>query len=157
MKLSEGNRVTIQALKNLGSPRNQIWMNRFKAMVMRSSLIMTAGTFVFTHAAIHPSWWTEVKDHRNMEHYSLFGEFDLTPKSDQPRRTYNWIDSIPEGTTVIVGHDARSTIAPVTKTGELGGQAIFLDTGSGKGGSLSSVDIRFTDEGKMKMENFTKH
>ena len=156
MKLSEGNRVTIQALKNLGSPRNQIWMNRFRGMVMRSPFIVDFGSFVFTHAAIHPSWWTEAKDQKSMENYSLFGEFDAPSQTDRPRRTYDWVDAIPAETTVIVGHDARSNV-PVTQIGNLGGSAIFLDTGSGKGGYLSSLDLRFTEEGKIKMENFTRH
>ena len=157
MKLSEGNRVTINALKNLGSPRNQIWMNRFKGMVSQSSFVMNASSFVFTHAAIHPSWWSEAKDQKSMENYSLFGEFDPTLQSEKPRRTYNWVDAIPASTTVLVGHDSRSTSAPFIQNGKLGGQAIFLDTGSGKGGFLSSLDLRFTEEGTIKMENFTKH
>lgn len=157
MKLSDGNRVTINALKNLGSPRNKIWMNRFKGMVARSSFIMSTGSFVFTHAAIHPSWWSETKDYKTMENYSLFGEFDPTTQTEKPRRTYDWVDAIPEGNTVIVGHDSRSSTAPFIHNGKQGGQAIFLDTGSGKGGVLSSLDLRFTENGEIKMENFTRH
>lgn len=157
MQLSEGNRVTINALKNIGSVRNKIWMNRFKGLVARSQFAISTESFVFTHAAVHPSWWTEEKDQKSMENYSLFGEFDPTPQSEKPRRTYNWVDAIPEGTTVLVGHDSRSTSVPFTHEGKQGGKAVFLDTGSGKGGILSSLDLRFTEEGKLKMENFTTY
>lgn len=160
MRLSDGNKVTTTALSNLGNPRRDRWMSRFRGLVSRSSLTLTLDNYVFTHAAIHPSWWTEAQEHKSMENFSLFGEFEPSPSrftaQDRPRRTYNWVEAVPSNTTVFVGHDARSYVAPITQTNESGGRAVFLDTGSGKGGYLSSVDLRFTPEG-LKMENFTKH
>jgi predicted kinase len=160
MRLSEGNKVTTTALSNLGNPRRDRWMARFRGLVARSALTLTLDNYVFTHAAIHPSWWTAAQDHKSMENFSLFGEFEPSPTpftaTDRPRRTYNWVEAVPSNTTVFVGHDARSYVAPITQTNEQGGRAVFLDTGSGKGGYLSSVDLRFTPEG-LKMENFTKH
>jgi hypothetical protein len=160
MRLSEGNRVTVQALNNLGNPRRDRWMARFKGLVARSPLILELDNYVFTHAAIHPDWWTGPEDYKNMENFSLFGEFEPTAsrftEANRPHRTYNWVKSIPAGSIALVGHDALSFIAPMTQTNEAGGRAVFLDTGSGKGGYLSSVDLRFTPEGP-KMENFTRH
>ncbi len=160
MRLSDGNRVTTTALSNLGNPRRDRWMARFRGLVARSPLMLNLDKYVFTHAAVHPSWWTAQQDHKNMENYSLFGEFEPSPNQftaeNRPRRTYNWVKAVPASTTVLVGHDARSHVAPITETNEEGGRAVFLDTGSGKGGYLSSVDLRFTREG-LKMENFTRH
>lgn len=160
MRLSEGNRVTTQALNNLGNPRRDRWMSRFKGLVSRSPLTLKLDNYVFTHAAIHPDWWTGSEDYKNMENFSLFGEFEPSPvqfsEGHRPLRTYNWVESVPADTTVVVGHDARSTRMPVTQLNNLGGRAVFLDTGSGKGGYLSSLDIRFTQEG-LKMENFVRH
>jgi len=160
MRLSDGNRVTTQALNNLGNPRRDRWMARFKGLVTRSPLSFKLDNYVFTHAAIHPNWWTGSEDYKSMETFSLFGEFEASaqPFSEghRPHRTYNWVEAIPADTTVMVGHDARSFVSPVTMSNLGGGRAVFLDTGSGKGGYLSSVDIRFTPEG-LKMENFTRH
>lgn len=159
MKLSDGNRVTTQALNHLGNPRKDHWMSRFRGLVSRSPLVLKLDNHIFTHAAIHPSWWNGEEDHRNMENYSLFGEYDFSSDSEatRPHRTYNWIDSIPDNNTVFVGHDARSHVSPVTYENEMGGKAVFLDTGSGKGGYLSSVDLRFTEDGLLRTENFTRH
>ena len=164
MRLSDGNRVTTAALNALGHPRRERWMARFRGLVARSPLMLTLDdNYYFTHAAVHPSWWGGIKDHKDMETFSLFGEFDMKSPAqprlggpDRPPRTYNWINSIPAGATVFVGHDARSLIAPISEVGEQGGRAVFLDTGSGKGGHLTSVDLRFTAEG-LKLENFTRH
>jgi protein phosphatase len=160
IRLSEGNRVTIQALNHLGSPRREHWMSRFKGLVSRSPFMLSLDNYVFTHAAIHPSWWTEAQDQKNMENFSLFGEFDpsasVFTEANRPHRTYKWVDAIPANTTVFVGHDARSFTVPYTQSNSAGGKAVFLDTGSGKGGNLSSVDLRFTPEG-LHIENFTRH
>lgn len=160
MRLSDGNKVTTTALANLGNPQRDRWMAKFRGLVSRSPLTLSLDNYVFTHAAVHQSWWTAQPDHKNVENFSLFGEFEPSAvkftAENRPRRTYNWVNAVPANTTVLVGHDARSHVSPLTQTNDEGGRAVFLDTGSGKGGYLSSVDLRFTPEG-LKMENFTRH
>jgi protein phosphatase len=60
----------------------------------------------------------------------------------KPERLIAWVNAIPAGLTVYCGHDRRSTDSrPYIKTGAQGGTAVFLDTGAGKGGHLSWIDI----------------
>jgi protein phosphatase len=60
----------------------------------------------------------------------------------KPERLLRWVDDIPAGVTVYCGHDQRSSDGrPYVRHGRLGGTAVFLDTGAGKGGHLSWVDI----------------
>ena len=158
MKLSDGNKVTTQALNRAGAPVRDRWSSRFRGFVSRSPMSLEIGDFFFAHAAAHPSVWTgEDMDPRAAENFCLFGEYDPTAEGERPARTYNWVEAIPAGKTVIVGHDARSTLRPVVETNAQGGKAIFLDTGSGKGGNLSSVDLRFNDQGQLELKNFTMH
>ncbi len=59
-----------------------------------------------------------------------------------PERSLRWVDRIPAGLTVYCGHDRRSTDGrPYVRHNAQGGTAIFLDTGAGKGGHLSWIDI----------------
>lgn len=59
-----------------------------------------------------------------------------------PERRLDWIDRVPAGLTVYVGHDTRSTDGrPWVRKGAAGGTAVFLDTGAGKGGHLSWIDL----------------
>lgn len=158
MKLSDGNRVTTQALNKAGASVRDRWSSRFRGFVSRSPMSLQFGDFFFAHAAAHPSIWTgEEVDARATENFCLFGEYDPTAEGDRPARTYNWVEAIPAGKTVIVGHDCRSTMRPVVETNAQGGKAIFLDTGSGKGGNLTSVDLRFNDQGQLELKNFTMH
>jgi len=59
-----------------------------------------------------------------------------------PVRLLDWVDAIPDGFTVYCGHDNRSGDGrPHIRCGRAGGTAVFLDTGAGKGGHLSWLDL----------------
>jgi protein phosphatase len=63
-----------------------------------------------------------------------------------PVRVLGWVDAIPEGFTVYCGHDMRSTDGrPHIRRGRQGGRAVFMDTGAGKGGHLSWLDLAAAD------------
>jgi protein phosphatase len=74
---------------------------------------------------------------------ALFGETTGRIQADgYPERLLRWVNHIPAGMTVYVGHDQRSRDGrPWVANGELGGVAVFLDTGAGKGGHLSWIDL----------------
>ena len=76
---------------------------------------------------------------------ALFGEVTGRLQTDGfPERLHHWVDRIPAGLTVYCGHDRRSTDGrPYPQRGAAGGEAVFLDTGAGKGGHLSWIDLLF--------------
>jgi len=74
---------------------------------------------------------------------ALYGQTTgRTLSSGRPERLINWVEDIPAGIKIYCGHDRRSSDGrPYIKTNAHGGTAIFLDTGAGKGGHLSWIDI----------------
>lgn len=74
---------------------------------------------------------------------ALYGETTGRVQPDgYPERSLRWVDRVPAGMTVYCGHDRRSTDGrPYQHAGALGGSAVFLDTGAGKGGHLSWIDL----------------
>ena len=76
---------------------------------------------------------------------ALFGQTlkgELT-EAGYPVRVLDWVDYIPAGLTVYCGHDNRSLDGrPHIAEGKRGGRAVFLDTGAGKGGHLSWIDLK---------------
>jgi protein phosphatase len=74
---------------------------------------------------------------------ALYGETTgKTTGSGRPERLLNWVKVIPENVTVYCGHDRRSNDGrPYIRTNADGGKAVFMDTGAGKGGHLSWIDV----------------
>jgi len=109
-------------------------------------------SYAFVHAAFLPEMLeysaphdaNEQKLKKKLKTYSLYGETSAeVNKEGLPTRTYNWVDKIPDGQHVLVGHDIRSFENPVEKCLPNHSKVTFLDTGCGKGGIWSYKNIIF--------------
>jgi hypothetical protein len=158
VRLSEGNQVTIRALSRLSRLEKDRWLNRFRGLYQMARMVQPLGDAVLAHAAVHPAYWQGAEWSSKMEQYALFGELDQTrSQPNRPVASYDWTSAIPRDRFVVVGHNIRSRRFPVTQTNEAGGTTLFLDTGSGKGGVLSSADFRIIDNNYLRLENFNIH
>jgi len=108
------------------------------------------GPAIFVHAAFHPAMLLGPPPPQAGKSRpegplarALFGQVTGRTGADgYPERVLHWLDAIPPGLTVYCGHDQRSRDGrPLTLRGRAGGQAVFLDTGAGKGGHLSWLDL----------------
>jgi len=106
------------------------------------------GKLIFVHGGFHTAMLehappSPVQSVDGAVSRALYGQPTGRTQTDgYPERSLDWIDRIPAGFTLYCGHDPRSTDGrPLTMTGRQGGQAIFVDTGAGKGGHLSWIDI----------------
>ncbi len=110
-----------------------------------------AGPLLFVHGGFHPAMLHEAPPPtlgRTTPPLAraLFGQTTGRMQPDgYPERVLDWVDRIPAGLTVYIGHDRRSGDGRLlTVRNESGGAAVFLDTGAGKGGHLSWVDLDVT-------------
>jgi 3',5'-cyclic AMP phosphodiesterase CpdA len=107
------------------------------------------GSNFLVHGGFHPAMLTEPAPDHGLNRAegrlarALFGEpTGRTQPDGYPERSLRWVDHIPPGLTVYCGHDRRSTDGrPYVRRGGAGGTAVFLDTGAGKGGHLSWIDL----------------
>lgn len=110
---------------------------------------IAAGERFFVHGGFHPAMLTEPPPEFPQGRpdallaRALYGQTTgRVTGAGKPERLLNWVDDIPAGMTLYCGHDQRSTDGrPLAKTGAKGGTAMFMDTGAGKGGHLSWVDV----------------
>ena len=154
IRTSDGNKVTIAALERLISNQRRRWIGQFRGLLAHSSLLCQMTEVTLLHAAAHPSLWTGSPDADAVERFALYGEPDHD-KHGAFRQSYRWVDRVPKGQTVYVGHDMLHDY-PMVRTGKAGGEVVFLDTGAGKGGHLSSADLRFADTG-LHLECFKRY
>jgi protein phosphatase len=122
---------------------------RALAEIARAPAWLRRGTDLFVHGGFHtamldgPAPEVGVGRAHGPVARALFGEPTGRIRPDgYPERTLRWVDRIPADLTVYCGHDRRSTNGrPYIRQGALGGTAVFLDTGAGKGGHLSWIDL----------------
>jgi protein phosphatase len=107
------------------------------------------GSALFVHGGFHTSMLEQPPPDHGLQRphgpvaRALYGEPTGRIQPDgYPERSLRWVDRIPSGLTVYCGHDRRSSDGrPYIRHGLLGGKAVFLDTGAGKGGHLSWIDL----------------
>ena len=158
IRISAGNQVTVDQVNLMSESDQKKFECSFKGLINLSKNHIIIDNCLFTHGAADQKMW-KIHNHRlygRLETMALYGEVDNAKpmrEDGYPNRMYNWIEEIESGKMVIVGHDVRSTGAPLVETNKNGGQAVFMDTGSAKGGHLSSADIIF-QEIDLKLVNF---
>ena len=108
------------------------------------------GNTLFVHGGWHPRMLREfspadagARKPDPVLSRALFGQVTGRMLPDgYPERLHDWVDRIPAGFTLYCGHERRATNGrPFLQHGAAGGRAIFLDTGAGKGGHLSWIDL----------------
>jgi protein phosphatase len=122
---------------------------RVMAEAERAPLWLRSGHRLFVHAGFHtdmlegPSPPGLIGRAQGISARALFGEPTGQVQEDGfPERSLRWVNRIPPGMTVYVGHDRRSQDGrPLELRARSGGRAIFVDTGAGKGGHLSWIDL----------------
>lgn len=163
VRFSNDARRTIQ---DVGADRLNDYLSRYVTLYEhpKSDYYHYIDNWTFAHGGTHHSLWDRAGQiSSKAKSMALYGE--VTGESDDdglPARIYTWVDSIPDGQCVIVGHD-RKAIHNVTLKEPLvisstvtNGVAIFADTGCGKGGILSGVVLKFTDDKKLVLDKFKK-
>ena len=121
---------------------------RTLAAILRAPAWLRRGDAFFVHGGFHtamlstppPCFGAPVEGALAR---ALFGQTTGRRQADgYPERVLDWVERIPPGLTVYCGHDNRSPDGrPWTLRGAAGGTAVFLDTGAGKGGHLSWIDL----------------
>lgn len=151
-RLSHGNDVTTNQLLAMDTSKRVYYENAILRLVDLSPDWIMIGNMMFTHGAVHHRMWgnTLFRPNQNsaLESYSLFGETtgQTDPTTGFPIRKYDWVHEIEAGHEAVVGHAILDREAPVVLRGRKGGNAVFLDTGSGKeGGKLSWMDYEIVE------------
>ena len=104
---------------------------------------------LFVHGAMHPEMLLEDSPplayaaRTQAMAFALYGETSGRHLANgMPERLYGWVDRIPPGLSVFCGHDVLARDGrPHVREGNAGGRAVFVDTGAGKQGHLSWIDL----------------
>ena len=123
--------------------------DRARTAIEQAPAWLRQGDAFFVHGGFHPAMLTTppppfpASRPDRLLARALYGQpTGRTFGGGKPERSLAWIDLIPSGLTVYCGHDQRSGDGrPLAIDGRNGGRAVFVDTGAGKGGHLSWIDL----------------
>jgi protein phosphatase len=140
-----------RTLEQLGdAPDGEALAQRMIDEVAKAPAWLRIGSWLFVHGGYHPGMLHSeapplagATKPEPVVTRALFGQVTGRTRQDgYPERLVDWVDRIPAGMTVYCGHDRRSLDGrPLVQVGVAGGRAVFMDTGAGKGGHLSWVDL----------------
>jgi hypothetical protein len=134
-----------QTLDDVGPERMAKFLDMYVDIVDFADLSKFYHTFddiTMVHAAAHSAIWENpgviTKTPQNR---FLVGETCNEIDDDgYPIRLYSWVDDIPAGKTVIIGHDKQKE--RIVMINGVGGSVVFADTGCGKGGFLTGAVVK---------------
>ena len=168
-RLSLGNKVSLSkdaktTLELVGDDRKAEFFRFYTELITTpvfSGLFHKFDDITLVHGASHPCMWEETdRFGKSATSRALVGETTgkMLPNG-YPERLYNWVNEIPMGKTVIVGHDRTPIFGKIIEkaliqTNPNGGKAIFMDTGCGKNGFLSGVVM--IHDGYFKIDKFVE-
>ncbi len=117
--------------------------------IMQAPAWIDHGAALFVHGGFHPAMLQvpppgfPAGRPEPLLARALYGQTTgRTTGAGRPERLLRWVEDIPAGLTVYCGHDRRSSDGrPYVRTNPRQGRAVFLDTGAGKGGHLSWIDL----------------
>jgi Calcineurin-like phosphoesterase len=132
-------------------PDRGAFVARLREALQAAPWWLRAGDHLLAHGGFHPAMLSapgpEAVSSRQeadaCRRLAIYGDVDkrAAGRGEPPVRTYGWLDTIPAGLTVVIGHDVISTEKIVERRGTLGGRLLFCDTGCGRGGPLSFLDL----------------
>ena len=133
VSLSDSNRDTVNKILSLSEMDRKIFETKFNTIMNYGKYHYNIKNFSFAHAGFDNDMFSIDTDrmYGRYESVCLYGESNGN----------SWIDNIKSNKTIVVGHTIKNKIIPEKYSIDGGGTVIFQDTGSGKGGFLTTTDI----------------
>lgn len=126
-------------------------LDRFVARIAQGPLWIRTGSWFFVHAAFDPRMLDPAYEGQveQLLDTALFGSGGRR-KARRSAAIQEWVDWIPEGLTVVIGHVVTPSRQIEYLQGRAGGRAILLDTGAWRDpdGTLATLDIPFETKGR---------
>lgn len=118
----------------------------FSEAFRAAPFIVRLGDTVLVHGGWAPAMLASKSLPTRLKALALYGEATLDEGRNKPVRTYRWLDGVPAGMTVVIGHHPLSDAGILVRDNAVGGRLIHLDCGAGKGRGLGA--LRLTADGR---------
>lgn len=150
VKISGGFKNLVDEFMLLSDDDKEKFAKLFWKLHNASFLVKCIDSYVSIHGGFH----LDILEHKNditgaARQIAYFGSLHSTKpflENGFPNRVHDWaFNDVPKNHIVIVGHDVLSKHTPTKVTSIHSGETYFIDTGSSKGGILTSIHFDFDD------------
>lgn len=131
--------VTLEQLE--AAADGKALLRDFSVAYRAAPYVVQIGQTVLVHGALAPAMLTAKSLPRKLKALAIYGEAAPDPVKKTPIRTYRWLQAIPAGITVVIGHHPISDATILERRNEQGGRLIHLDCGAGKGRGLGALRL----------------
>jgi protein phosphatase len=131
--------VTIEQLD--AAPDGRSLKKHFSDAYREAPFVVALGRTIMVHGAMAPAMLKARSLPAKLRALALYGEATRDATRKKPVRTYRWLEAVPGGMTVVIGHHPISDQTVLVRTGASGGQLIHLDAGAGKGRGLCALRL----------------
>ena len=132
--------AVVRTLDELAAaPEVRAW---FLQRYPQASFAARFGRVTIAHGGFAPAMLKGDKFSTSTRVRALYGQADAALRPDgKPQRRYDWVEAIPPGHTVLIGHDPISRETLLTRANDRGGHMVHLDSNAAKGGPLSGLIV----------------
>lgn len=120
-------------------------LERFVARIAQGPFWIAAPGLLFVHAAFHPRMLDASAAGDEALREIAYHGYGTSKERRAGKFERGWVDQVPRGLTVVVGHAVTASRTVEAVTGRLGGVALFADTGAwtDEGGDFPVLDLPF--------------
>lgn len=131
--------VTLAALK--AASDGPALKKRYVHAYREAPYVVRLNRTVMVHGALRPPMLSSRGLARKFRALAIYGEATHDPARKKPVRTYGWLDSVPGGFVIIIGHHPISDTSILVRENPQGGRIVHLDCGAGKGRGLGALRL----------------
>ncbi|MEM5877669.1 MAG: metallophosphoesterase [Candidatus Aenigmatarchaeota archaeon] len=158
---------TLNKINSLGEKEKNKWITKFNTLITYGKFFFKYRNVVFCHGGFVPKILNKNEDINKNDfltskekNFCIFGDSEVFKIKVYRRKEISdivnspWVDEVQKDYILFLGHHTISNHYPFVFTNRNGAKIYFIDTGCGKGGSLTSADLKFTNDNKVIFKHF---
>lgn len=153
---NEACKKTLEKIFFMREKERKSWCMKFNTLINNGKIFFRYKNAYFCHGGftnnlINYNDDLEINSNR-IKNICMFGDPDIFKEKNYHKKNFSnilksqWLTNLPENILVFLGHRTVDDKYPFVFNSKNNTKVYFIDTGSGKGGTLTSVDLRITSE-----------
>lgn len=152
--LNEASEKTIEKISNMKDNEKHSWIIKFNTIMNLGRIFFKYKNMFFCHGGFSNlllKYNNDLEIDNKLKNICIFGDKNIFKEKKYIKKSFSeilknkWIENIPPNIFVFLGHNMVEDNYPYVYNHSNGSKIYLLDTGAGKGGFLTSADIKISD------------